>query len=133
VETIGLLVEAIGLLVEAIAALVETIVALVEAIGEVVEAIVALVEAIGVLVEAISRGSGREGAMGDALQGVRDEDGAEAETEAGTCAWGCAARRYGAHRPRAGGDGTPGRRRTRCRMGTDRPADKNVRARDVKS
>ena len=64
-----------------------------EAIGVLVEAIVALVEAIVVLVEAISRGSGREGAMGDALQEVRDEDGAEGETEAGTRAWSCAARR----------------------------------------
>ena len=104
-----------------------------EAIGALVEAIGALVEAIGVLVEAISRASGREGAMGDALQEVRDEDGAEGETEAGTRAWSCAARRYGAHSPRAGGDGTPWRRRMRVRMGTDRPANKNVRARDVKS
>ncbi|MBK8214454.1 MAG: hypothetical protein IPK71_11990 [Myxococcales bacterium] len=71
----------------------EAIGVLVEAIGVLVEAIGVLVEAIGVLVEAISRGSGREGAMGDALQGVHDEDGAEVETEAGTCAGSCAARR----------------------------------------
>lgn len=104
-----------------------------EAIGLLVEAIGALVEAIGVLVEAISQASGREGAMGDALQEVRDEDGAEVETEAGTM---CPELRRAALRraqPRAGGDGTPWRRCTRCRMGSDRPADKNVRARDVKS